>query len=129
MRLGNVIFDESGDIQALIDWETASIGPAELDLGYWLGLETVLDEAMGRRVGGFATRGETLDRYEALIGRPLLPLDWFEVLGLVSAACISARLVVIARGRPPSDAALARNPVVARLEGLMATSRATEPGR
>jgi aminoglycoside phosphotransferase (APT) family kinase protein len=119
VRLGNVIFDDDGEVRALIDWETACIGPAELDVGYWLGLDAVIDETIGSRVEGFPTRAETLARHEELIGRPLVAMDWFEVLGLASAACITVRLTVIGGGRPPSDAALARNPVILRMESIV----------
>jgi aminoglycoside phosphotransferase (APT) family kinase protein len=120
VRLGNVIFDEDGAVRALIDWETACIGPAELDLGYWLGLDAVIDDTIGSRVEGFPTRAETLEHHEELIGRPLVAMDWFEVLGLASAACITVRLTVVGRGRPPSDDALARNPVILRMESIVA---------
>ena len=118
-RLGNAIFDERRELVALIDWETAQFGPAELDVGYWLGLEAVLDEAMGQRVEGFPTRAEAVERVEAQLGRPLVDLGWWEVLGLLSAACMSVRLSVLARGRPPSDDELGAHPVVTRVERLL----------
>jgi aminoglycoside phosphotransferase (APT) family kinase protein len=117
-RLGNAIFDERCELVALIDWETAQLGPAELDVGYWLGLEAVLDDVMGRRVEGFPTRAAALERYQARLGRPLLDLGWWEVLGLLSAACMSVRLSVLATGRAPSDDELGAHPVVARVEHL-----------
>jgi aminoglycoside phosphotransferase (APT) family kinase protein len=119
-RLGNAIFDEDRHLLALIDWETASVGPAELDIGYWLGLEAVLDDVMGRRVDGFPDRAGTVRRVERGLGRPLVDLRWFEVLGLVSAAAITVRLDVLRKGRPTSDARLAAHPVVQRLERLIA---------
>ena len=117
-RLGNTVFDDDRRVVALIDWETACIGPAELDVGYWLGLEAVLDEVMGRRVDGFPDRAVALARYEAGLGRDLMALDWFEQLGLLSAACMSVRLSVLATGRVPTGDELAAHPVVARVERL-----------
>jgi aminoglycoside phosphotransferase (APT) family kinase protein len=118
-RLGNAIFAEDRHVLALIDWETAAVGPAELDVGYWLGLERVLDDSMGSRVGGFPARADAIGRFEARLGRALLDLRWFEVLGLLSAAFISVRLDVIRRGRVPSDDKLGAHPVVTRVEALM----------
>ena len=117
-RLGNAIFDDERHVVALIDWETACIGPAELDVGYWLGLEAVVDEMLGTRVPGFPGRDHTVARYEDRLGRVLVDLPWYESLGLLTAACISARLTVLAKGRPPSDAELAAHPVLARVERL-----------
>ena len=117
-RLGNAIFDVDRHVVALIDWETACIGPAELDVGYWLGLEAVVDEMLGTRVPGFPGRDHTVARYEDRLGRVLVDLPWYESLGLLTAACISARLTVLAKGRPPSDAELAAHPVLARVERL-----------
>src|SRR5215218_7244865 len=41
-RLENLIFDEDREVLAILDWELATIGPAEMDLGWYLGLERVL---------------------------------------------------------------------------------------
>jgi aminoglycoside phosphotransferase (APT) family kinase protein len=117
-RLGNAIFDDRRGLVALIDWETAGFGPAELDVGYWLGLEAVLDEAMGRRVDGFPTRDQAIDRYQVRLGRPLVELGWWEVLGLLTAACMSVRLSVLAKSRVPTDDELGAHPVVGRVERL-----------
>jgi aminoglycoside phosphotransferase (APT) family kinase protein len=117
-RLGNAIFDDDRLLVAMIDWETACLGPAELDVGYWLGLEAVLDEIMGTRPAGFPDRAETLARYGERLGRPLVDLDWYETLGLLSATCISARLTVLKKGRAPTEAELASHPVLARVEHL-----------
>jgi aminoglycoside phosphotransferase (APT) family kinase protein len=117
-RLGNAIFGDDRQVVALIDWETACIGPAELDVGYWLGLEAVVDELMGTTVPGFADRTDAVARYEDRLGRPLVDLRWFEILGLLTAACISARLTMLAKDRPPTDAEIEAHPVVTRVEQL-----------
>ena len=125
VRLGNAIFDGDRHVVALIDWETACIGPAELDVGYWLGLETVVDDLMGTRIAGFPDRAETIARYEERLGRGLVDLPWFETLGLLTATCISARLTMLAKGRPPNDAELGRHPVLARIERLQGRASST----
>ena len=35
-RMGNIMFDDSHAVAAMLDWEVASIGPAGIDVGYWL---------------------------------------------------------------------------------------------
>src|SRR3546814_11782936 len=41
----NVMFDDEGKVKALIDWELATLGPAELDLAWWL----YFDDLFSRR--------------------------------------------------------------------------------
>ena len=53
VRLGNLVFDEARAVVAVLDWDLASIGPPEMDLGWHLGLEFMMEELFGRRVAGF----------------------------------------------------------------------------
>ena len=46
-RLGNLVVGEDRSVRAVLDWELASIGPAELDLGWLLALEWTMDELLG----------------------------------------------------------------------------------
>ena len=122
VRLGNAIFSDDRRLRAVIDWETAWIGPAEADLGYWLVLEALVDELLGERIEGFPSPAQTWQRCEEQLGRRLLDRTWFEVLGAVSAACLTIRLSVLRHGRPPPDAVLDRNPVLALIDRLTATA-------
>ena len=93
-RFGNVMYDESRTLAALIDWELTSIGPAEMDLGWHL----ALDELTTRfaTVPGFTDRAGFVAAYERRLGRPVEHLDWHEVFALVRAAAVNDREARIA---------------------------------
>lgn len=91
-RLGNVLYDTSWSQQALLDWEMASIGPAEMDLAWFVGLHEVTAETAGADLPGFVGRGEVLDRWAVRAGRPVVAFDWFEMFSLVRADSIFLRI-------------------------------------
>ena len=90
-RLGNVIFDPEQRIVAALDWDMAFLGPAEHDLGWYLGLDEVGATLAGRRVPGFPTRAAAIARYEAGVGRRLVDFDWYEVFALVRSIAVAVR--------------------------------------
>jgi aminoglycoside phosphotransferase (APT) family kinase protein len=91
VRLGNLVFDQERRVRAVLDWDLASIGPAEMDLGWHFGLEYMMESLFGRRVDGFPRRAEAVARYEEASGRVLSDLDWHEVFALVRALAINDR--------------------------------------
>ena len=60
VRLGNLVFDEARAVVAVLDWDLASLGPPEMDLGWHFGLDFMMEELFGRRVTGFPSHVETL---------------------------------------------------------------------
>jgi aminoglycoside phosphotransferase (APT) family kinase protein len=90
-RLGNLVFDDTYRVQAVLDWELASLGPPEMDLGWYFGLNSMMDELFGQRVPGFPERAEAVAHYESLTGRPVANLEWHEVFALVRALAINDR--------------------------------------
>ncbi len=61
VRLGNVVFDpERRAPRAVLDWDMASVGPAEMDLAWFLALEAVQEGLSGMRVPGFGSRDEAV---------------------------------------------------------------------
>jgi aminoglycoside phosphotransferase (APT) family kinase protein len=91
-RLGNVVYDAGFGAAALLDWEMASIGPAELDLAWFLGLHSIMVDAIGADLPGFVAREEVLDDYAAAMGREVRGYPWFEVLSLVRSDSIFLRI-------------------------------------
>jgi aminoglycoside phosphotransferase (APT) family kinase protein len=92
-RLGNTIFAPAppAHLEAVLDWEMATIGDPLADLGYlcmmWTEAgdpEVGLREALGRvtRAEGFPTRAELIERYEELSGRSMLDIRWYMTLAL-----------------------------------------------
>jgi aminoglycoside phosphotransferase (APT) family kinase protein len=112
VRLGNVVFDDHLAPLAILDWEMASIGPAELDLAWYTALETMAEHFVGRRVPGFLTGDEIVRRHEAALGRPLVDFRWFEIFAMARSTALQMRadrLRALRRGRaprPPEDDAV-----------------------
>jgi aminoglycoside phosphotransferase (APT) family kinase protein len=90
-RLGNLIFDTGGGLLAVLDWELASVGPPEMDLGWYLGLDGMMTELFDQRVPGFSSRDEFVARYEAASGQSVCDLDYHEVFALTRAMAINDR--------------------------------------
>jgi len=80
-RVGNMVFGDGLVPVAALDWETASIGPAERDVAHWLFFDEFGTDAVGiDRLPGWPDRGETIARYEKQSGRRLNDLAFFDVL-------------------------------------------------
>ena len=96
VRLGNVIFDpDQLEPRAILDWDMASVGPAEMDLAWFLALEQVPVDLTGMTVPGFGARDDTIAFTEHRLGRALQDLDWHEVFALVRASAVSTRIALL----------------------------------
>jgi aminoglycoside phosphotransferase (APT) family kinase protein len=123
-RVGNICFAEDQTVAALFDWETATIGPAGIDLGWWLMFERYLCEAQGlRRLDGVPGRDATIARYRELGGAEIPDIDYYELLAAVVMTLISSRLadVLVDTGRvPPAIAAIYPTRAVGLVEESLA---------
>ncbi len=90
-RLGNLVFDDEGHVHAVLDWDLAGLGPPEMDLGWYFGLDTMMEQLFGRRVPGFPVRAEAVAHYEERSGHAVIDLDWHEVFALLRALAINDR--------------------------------------
>ncbi len=92
-RLGNTIFglEAPARLEAVLDWEMATIGDPLADLGYlcmmWAdpgdpveGLRAHLGNVT--RAEGFMTRAELIGLYEELSGRSMSDIRWYTTLAL-----------------------------------------------
>ncbi|MGN6688782.1 MAG: phosphotransferase family protein [Actinomycetales bacterium] len=106
-RLDNALVStDRGDINAVLDWEMATLGDPAADLGlllvYWDGLSR-LDNAVATGTGaasGFPTGGELVERYVGCVRdeggrveadrveRSLERLDWYVALGYFKLAVV-----------------------------------------
>jgi aminoglycoside phosphotransferase (APT) family kinase protein len=124
VRLGNVVFDPDRLVpRAVLDWDMAGVGPAELDLAWFLALRTVEEDLTGMALPGFGTREEAVAIVEAGLGRRLEDLGWYEAFALVRASAVSLRIGLLFErsGRrsmftPDRDPTLAA--AVARIERI-----------
>ncbi len=76
-----MIFGSDHRVAAVIDWEVASIGPPEIDVGHWLFFDRFATDAVGVETASrLARSAATVARYEDRSGRVLGDLEWFEML-------------------------------------------------
>lgn len=90
-RLGNIVYGTSFEPVALLDWEMATIGPAELDLGWFLFLHGLALRYFDE-LPGFAGRDQVIADFSAALGREVTDLFFYEVLAGLRAAVIQARI-------------------------------------
>jgi aminoglycoside phosphotransferase (APT) family kinase protein len=87
-RLGNVIYNDDGTVVALLDWELATIGPAEMDLAWYLVLDALVSTFVDP-LPGFLARDAAIAFYERALGRPVQNLEWHEIFALVRSIAIN----------------------------------------
>jgi aminoglycoside phosphotransferase (APT) family kinase protein len=105
-RHPNLIFSDDLEVAAVLDWEMASVGSPEIDLGYWIfgvrhhteGMNVPLPE-------GFLDREATIARYEELTGHRVVNLEFYEAFAALRAAIVIGRLagLMIEAGLLPPD--------------------------
>jgi aminoglycoside phosphotransferase (APT) family kinase protein len=119
VRLGNLVFDAERRVTAVLDWDLASLGPREMDLGWHFGLEFMMEALFGGRLPGFPGPVEALERYRQRTGYEAQDLGWHEVFALTRALAINDR-----HQRITGDARRRQNPMgdilLARLEAAAA---------
>lgn len=84
----------------------AAIGPAELDLGWFVFLNRMYTEGLGTPVpDGFLDRDQTVARYAELADRPVADFDFFEILAGIRVATVIMRIgnLMIEMGMVPAD--------------------------
>jgi aminoglycoside phosphotransferase (APT) family kinase protein len=105
-RVGNMIFGEDNRVAAVIDWEGPIIGPAGIDLGYWLMMDQFHAEAIGvSRLPGWPGEAETIAHYRRLAGRNIAELDYFILLAafFIATTLIRQADLGVEAGRLPAD--------------------------
>jgi len=121
VQLGNVLVAEDMGIAALLDFEMASIGPAELDLGWFLVLHRMSVDRCGGDLPGFPGRPATVSAYEAALGRSVADLRWYEVFAALRSGAVMVRAARLLARLGVDDSWLTRaNPTIALLAELTA---------
>jgi aminoglycoside phosphotransferase (APT) family kinase protein len=121
VQLGNVLVAEDMTIAAVLDFEMASIGPAELDLAWFLVLHEMTVERCGGDLPGFPGRATTVANYQERLGRPVADLRWFEVFAALRSGAIMVRAARLLARLGVDDSWLTRgNPTVTLLAELIA---------
>jgi aminoglycoside phosphotransferase (APT) family kinase protein len=119
VQLGNVLVADDMTIAAVLDFEMASIGPAELDLAWFLVLHRMTIERCGGDLPGFPDRAATV-AYESRLGRPVADLRWFEVFAALRSGAIMVRAARLLARLGVDDSWLTQgNPTVTLLAELV----------
>lgn len=91
-RIGNMIFRD-GEPLVLLDWEMVTLGQPEVDLAWYLFMDRHHSEGSGlARLSGLPSPAQTIARYEALLGRPMRNLAYYELFAALRFAVIMVRL-------------------------------------
>ncbi len=97
-RMGNLMFRRSGPVrvQAVLDWEMATLGDPLADLGYLTATYaqagsagTIMELTGVTAQPGYLTREELALRYNQSFGLDLSALPWYQALALWKAAIFS----------------------------------------
>jgi aminoglycoside phosphotransferase (APT) family kinase protein len=119
-RIGNVIYGDDFRPAAILDWEMAMLGPAELDLGWFLFIH---DTALMwlKELPGFRERSAVIDLYQERLGREVRDLRFFEAWAGLRAAAIRAQIVRrdFERGACEDLSQQERSPVVKSLQRVI----------
>jgi aminoglycoside phosphotransferase (APT) family kinase protein len=128
-RVGNMSFADDMTVAALFDWETATTGPPEIDLGWWLMFERFLCEALGfTRLPGVPDDNETIRRYLQFGGTIDGDMAYYKLVAAFVLSLINNRLAVLL-ARDGLDVAVAHSyptTVVGLVEEYLAELTATE---
>ena len=118
---GNFLFGRDGAVTAALDFEAASIGPAEVDLGWWFFVERML--ANGHPLpAGMPDRTQQIALFAQALGRPVDDLAYYEVLAATRMALVMARtggLLIDAGVLAPDNAVGLYNPAATMLAQMI----------
>jgi len=121
-QLGNVLVADTMSIAAILDFELASIGPAEVDLAWFLVLHQMTVARCGGDLPGFPDRAATVAAYEAHFGRPVADLRWYEVFAALRSGAVMVRAArLLARLGVDGSWLTKGNPTVELLDELMSS--------
>jgi len=91
VQLGNMVIGDDMGVAAILDFELASFGPAELDIAWFLVLHSMTVSSCGGDLPGFPDRDATVAAYERRLGRPLQDLHFYELVAAFRSGAIMVR--------------------------------------
>jgi aminoglycoside phosphotransferase (APT) family kinase protein len=98
-RIGNVMYDDAGEVVAVLDWEMVTVGDPLADLSWFLLLDRHHSEACGvLRLDGFPSHPDTIGRWEEATGRSAEDLPWWMLLGAARYAAVLTRVMDLLEG-------------------------------
>jgi aminoglycoside phosphotransferase (APT) family kinase protein len=94
-QLVNLVIGDGGGVAAALDWEMASLGPAEIDLSWFLVLHEHAAETAGAELPGWPGRAAVIEAYAAKLGREIADLHWYDVFANLRSGAIVLRIGAI----------------------------------
>jgi aminoglycoside phosphotransferase (APT) family kinase protein len=95
-RVGNMCFADDLSVVALFDWETATTGPPDIDMGWWLMFERFLCESLGfTRPPGVPDDAEFVSRYRDFGGVLGGDIVYYQLVAAFVLSLINNRLAVL----------------------------------
>jgi aminoglycoside phosphotransferase (APT) family kinase protein len=129
-RLGNIVFGTDLAVLSVLDWDMATLGSPELDLGWWCFFDRMHTEGIGvPRPDGFPDRDAVVARYEELSGHEVRHLGFYEAFAAFRGAVVAHRMfsMRIEAGQLPADIdLLVTNPALQLTAALMGLPSPTE---
>ncbi len=93
-RIGNMLYRDFEPV-AVLDWEMATVGPAEIDIAWMVFLHSFFNDLAQKfelpGIPDFMQRDDVARTYEQMTGRAVGPLEWFEVFAALRFAVVSIR--------------------------------------
>jgi aminoglycoside phosphotransferase (APT) family kinase protein len=111
-RIGNILFAEDQTVKAVLDWEMATIGSPEMDLGWWLFIQRHHTEGIGVPLpDGLPDHAATIARFEELSGREVRHAHYYEAFAALrlSILMVRAGVLMIEAGAIPADNTMSTN--------------------
>lgn len=122
-RFGNMMFGPDQQVVAAFDWEMASLGSPECDLGLFMFANRMYAEGMGLPpMSGFPDHDATLARYAELVGADLGDMKWYEAFAGFRCCTIVMRIgnMLMDMGALPPDSTMPfANPTTTTLALLL----------
>jgi aminoglycoside phosphotransferase (APT) family kinase protein len=119
-KRGNQLFTEELDCSAILDFEMVCLGPAEVDLAWWLEGEHQTAEYLG--IHAPPAVDETTARYGELVGREIADIGYYMVFASFRLAVLRIKLYILREGEPyrgePRDGDKRLAEVLAKYAGI-----------
>lgn len=94
-RISNVVFAPDGTPRAVLDWEMAGSGPAEIDLAWFLWMDRQFTDVFGApRLDGFPGEDALVERWQRGVGRDVTDLQWYLVFAGVRFSTTLMRVAI-----------------------------------
>lgn len=118
-RIGNLMFAPQDEprVQAVLDWEMATLGDPLADLGYLVATfsapdarPTVMELTTVTQSGDFPSRDDLVERYAHSSELDLSDLNWYQVLALWKASIFCEAIYTrYLKGESPDDESFSRS--------------------